>query len=38
MTITYTIDYNAEGLPVKSLGKDEKGNNWVQYNYEYIRL
>ncbi|KUY19678.1 hypothetical protein BAZ12_04715 [Elizabethkingia miricola] len=38
MVITYTIDYNAEGLPVKSLGKDEKGNNWVQYNYEYIRL
>nr|WP_199161980.1 hypothetical protein [Elizabethkingia sp. ASV34] len=38
MTITYVIDYNAEGLPVKSLGKDEKGNNWVQYNYEYIRL
>ncbi|MCT4172994.1 hypothetical protein HZP56_08350 [Elizabethkingia anophelis] len=37
-TITYAIDYNAEGLPVKSLGKDEKGNNWVQYNYEYIRL
>lgn len=38
MTITYVIDYNAEGLPVKSLGKDEKGKNWVQYNYEYIRL
>ncbi|WP_407534678.1 hypothetical protein [Elizabethkingia miricola] len=38
MVITYTIDYNAEGLPVKSLGKDEKGNNWVQYNYDYIRL
>lgn len=36
--ITYTIDYNSAGFPVKIIGKDEKGNNWVQYNYEYIRL
>ena len=38
MIITYTIDYNAEGLPVKSMGKDEKNRNWVQYEYEYVRL
>ncbi|MDV2445986.1 hypothetical protein CMU93_00540 [Elizabethkingia anophelis] len=36
--ISYTVNYNNEGFPTKILGKDEKNNNWVQYEYEYIKL
>ena len=34
--ITYNIQYNDSNLPTKVVGKDENGNNYVQYNYEYI--
>lgn len=35
-TITYTIQYNDANLPTKVIGKEANGNNYVQYNYEYI--
>jgi len=34
--ITYTIQYNDSNLPVKVIGKDANGKNYVQYDYEYI--
>lgn len=34
--ITYTIQYNSAQLPVQVVGKEANGNNYVQYNYEYI--
>ncbi|MCT2406015.1 hypothetical protein NZD88_00425 [Chryseobacterium antibioticum] len=34
--ITYTIQYNSAQLPVQVVGKETNGNNYVQYNYEYI--
>ncbi|MBV8325716.1 hypothetical protein [Chryseobacterium sp.] len=34
--ITYSILYNSTQLPVQVIGKEANGNNYVQYNYEYI--
>ncbi|MFN1215549.1 hypothetical protein ACKW6Q_01070 [Chryseobacterium kwangjuense] len=34
--ITYTIQYNSSQMPVQVIGKEANGNNYVQYNYEYI--
>ncbi|REC74617.1 hypothetical protein DRF60_17185 [Chryseobacterium elymi] len=33
---TYTIQYNSAQLPIQVVGKQANGNNYVQYNYEYI--
>ncbi len=35
-TITYTLEYNSSGFPIKSLGKNQNGKSIVQYDYEYI--
>ncbi len=35
-TINYTIQYNDSNLPTKVIGKGANGNNYVEYNYEYI--
>lgn len=34
--ITYSIQYNSSQLPIQVIGKEANGNNYVQYNYEYI--
>lgn len=34
--ITYSFQYNSEKLPTEVIGKDQNGNNYVKYNYEYI--
>lgn len=35
-SISYSIQYNSSQLPVQVIGKEANGNNYVQYNYEYI--
>ncbi|WP_157676787.1 hypothetical protein [Chryseobacterium sp. T16E-39] len=35
-TNTYSIQYNSDHLPVQVIGKQSNGQNYVQYNYEYI--
>lgn len=34
-TITYDIQYNEYQFPTQVIGKDQNGNKYVQYNYEY---
>lgn len=34
----YTFEYNSSGFPIKTIGKSNNGELFVQYDYEYITL
>ncbi|KAA2224112.1 hypothetical protein [Chryseobacterium sediminis] len=36
LNITYQIEYNNSQLPTQVIGKDDDGNEFVRYTYEYI--